>query len=80
VPNTARFRFYDKASTVPRDWQLCRWLTRDIGVAAIPPSAFYSTEHQSLAANFARFAFCKKDETIRAGGERLKQNLKPLLK
>jgi aspartate/methionine/tyrosine aminotransferase len=72
--------FYDKASTVPRDWQLCRWLTRDIGVAAIPPSAFYSTEHQSLAANFARFAFCKKDETIRAGGERLKQNLKPLLK
>lgn len=33
-------------------------------MAAIPPSAFYAEEHKPLAANHARFAFCKADESI----------------
>lgn len=36
----------------------------EAGVAAIPPSAFYAEEHKPLAANHARFAFCKADESI----------------
>ncbi|KAG5185630.1 pyridoxal phosphate-dependent transferase [Tribonema minus] len=47
-----------------RDWALCRWLTIEKGVCAIPPSTFYKPEHKHLAANLARFAFCKEDSTI----------------
>ncbi|EFA86801.1 kynurenine-oxoglutarate transaminase [Heterostelium album PN500] len=47
-----------------RDWNVCRWLTTDIGVASIPPSAFYSEEHAKEGFNYARFCFCKKDEVL----------------
>jgi hypothetical protein len=36
----------------------------EVGVAAIPPSAFYCDEHKPMASSFARFAFCKTDEAI----------------
>lgn len=49
---------------MPRDWALSRWLTEEVGVTAIPPSAFYSKENVDLAANLLRFAFCKSDETL----------------
>ncbi|ORZ32972.1 putative aminotransferase [Catenaria anguillulae PL171] len=47
-----------------RDWRVCYWLTTKIGVAAIPPSSFYSRENAHLAENLARFCFCKTDETL----------------
>jgi methionine aminotransferase len=47
----------------------CRWLTTEVGVAAIPLSAFYEDgRNQQLA----RFCFAKRDETLRAALERLK--------
>jgi aspartate/methionine/tyrosine aminotransferase len=58
---------------MPRDWALCRWLTVEVGVTAIPPSAFYSPEHAGLARNYLRFAFCKSDDTIRAAQARFEQ-------
>lgn len=39
-----------------------RWLTSEIGVAAIPPSCFYVPHDAHLAANLARFCFAKSDE------------------
>ena len=39
----------------------CRWLTTDIGVAAIPLSAFYERPFEQ---KLARFCFAKKDETL----------------
>ena len=46
----------------------CRWLTSDIGVAAIPLSAFYDDgRNQKLA----RFCFAKKDETLNSALDRL---------
>lgn len=53
------------------DYDFCRWLTKDIGVAAIPPSCFYSPQHADMGANYARFCFAKKDEDIIKAGERL---------
>ena len=53
------------------DVAFCRYLTTEIGVAAIPPSAFYSDEHKSLGQAYARFAFCKKQETLERAAERL---------
>ena len=48
-------------------------LPKRVGVAAIPPSAFYSEQHKHLAENFVRFAFCKSDEALREAGRRLKK-------
>jgi len=62
---------YAADKSVTRDWALCRWLTKEIGVAAIPPSSFYAEETKHLAANYARFAFCKPDEVLQQAAQRL---------
>ena len=46
----------------------CQWLTREIGVAAIPLSAFYG---DGFDQRVVRFCFAKKDETLREGIKRL---------
>ncbi|MCP5099943.1 MAG: aminotransferase class I/II-fold pyridoxal phosphate-dependent enzyme [Chloroflexi bacterium] len=53
------------------DVAFCRYITKEIGVAAIPPSAFYA--NPADGAGLARFAFCKKDETLVAAAKRLKK-------
>ncbi len=53
------------------DVEVCRYLTTEVGVAAIPPSAFYSEPHKHLARDHARFCFCKEDATLDAAAERL---------
>ncbi len=60
----------------PRDFSLCRWFTRTVGVAAIPPSAFYNPQNQHLAANLVRFCFCKTDEMLDEAAKRLRAALK----
>ena len=46
----------------------CRWLTTEIGVAAIPLSVFYE---QGFEQHIVRFCFAKRDETLLAALERL---------
>jgi methionine aminotransferase len=46
----------------------CTWLTTEIGVAAIPVSAFYQEARES---GIVRFCFAKKDQTLRSALERL---------
>jgi methionine aminotransferase len=46
----------------------CQWLTREIGVAAIPLSAFYG---DGFDQRVVRFCFAKKDETLNAALGRL---------
>lgn len=58
-----------------RDRSVCRWFTRDVGVAAIPPSPFYSPEHQYLTDNLARFCFCKTDDLLQEAAVRLTKRL-----
>ena len=48
----------------------CQWLTREIGVAAIPLSAFYG---DGFDQRVVRFCFAKKDATLRAALERLQR-------
>jgi methionine transaminase len=48
--------------------EFCQWLTREIGVAAIPLSAFYG---DGFDQRVVRFCFAKKDETLHAAIERL---------
>ncbi|HEY5580350.1 MAG TPA: pyridoxal phosphate-dependent aminotransferase [Rhodoferax sp.] len=49
--------------------EFCKWLTSEIGVAAIPLSAFYGNGFDQRV---VRFCFAKKDETLNAALERLK--------
>ena len=46
----------------------CLWLTREVGVAAIPLSAFYEGGFEQ---RIARLCFAKRDETLQTGLERL---------
>ena len=46
----------------------CQWLTSEIGVAAIPLSAFYG---DGFDQRVVRFCFAKKDETLRTALDRL---------
>ena len=53
------------------DLEFCRFLTTQVGVAAIPPSAFYCAQHKHHGNRFARFAFCKSDPVLDAAADRL---------
>lgn len=56
---------------VTRDWAFARWLTEEVGVTNIPPSAFYTPLRKPLGADLARFAFCKTDESLELAKQRL---------
>ncbi len=57
---------------VADDVGFCRWLIETLGVAAIPPTAFYSDAHKALGRPWVRFTFCKRRETLEAAARRLK--------
>jgi methionine aminotransferase len=48
--------------------EFCQWLTREVGVAAIPLSAFYGNGFDQKV---VRFCFAKKDDTLKAALQRL---------
>lgn len=50
-----------------RDLEAAEWLTREIGVTGVPGSSFFREPVHHLI----RFHFAKKEETLRAAGERL---------
>ncbi len=62
---------YKNLRDVP-DTDFCKWLISDVGVAAIPPSAFFHDSHQT---GMVRFCFAKKPETLELAAQRLKTGL-----
>ena len=58
---------YSAVSDLPES-DFCRWLTAEIGVAAIPLSAFYRGGFEQ---KLARFCFAKQDTTLHRALERL---------
>ena len=58
---------YSAVSDLPEE-AFCRWLTTEVGVAAIPLSAFHADGRDS---RLARFCFAKRDETLHAALQRL---------
>jgi aminotransferase len=51
------------------DDEFARWLTRDIRVAPVPGSSFFS--RRELGRRLVRFAFCKTEDQLREAGKRL---------
>ncbi|MEK8034895.1 pyridoxal phosphate-dependent aminotransferase [Ideonella sp. DXS29W] len=58
---------YSRISTLP-DQAFCEWLTAEVGVAAIPLSAFYATPPQRP---IVRFCFAKTETTLDEALKRL---------
>jgi N-succinyldiaminopimelate aminotransferase len=66
------------------DVEFCKHLAANVGLAAIPPSAFCSEGNKVVGRGYARFAFCKTlgllekaAEALRERRGRLKQSLAP---
>jgi len=49
------------------DTAFCEWMAREVGVAAVPGSSFFAESVR----NFIRLHFAKREDTLRAAGERL---------
>jgi methionine aminotransferase len=65
------FQCVDYAAVSDRsEADFCRWLTTELGVAAIPLAAFYA---EGFEQRIARLCFAKKDETLDLALERLAQ-------
>lgn len=58
---------YRAVSNLP-EAEFAKWLTTEMGVAAIPVSAFY---HQPRESGIVRFCFAKQDATLKLALERL---------
>ncbi|MBU9178086.1 pyridoxal phosphate-dependent aminotransferase [Burkholderia gladioli] len=58
---------YSAISDLP-EAEFAKWLTAEIGVAAIPVSAFYHEPHES---GVVRFCFAKREDTLATALERL---------
>lgn len=63
---------YRAVSDLP-ELDFARWLTTEIGVAAIPLSVFYQ---QPQERGHVRFCFAKRDETLRLATQRLQHGLR----
>ena len=60
---------YSAVSSLP-EADFCQWLTREVGVAAIPLAAFYDDGFEQ---GLARLCFAKRDETLQTALQRLGQ-------
>jgi aspartate/methionine/tyrosine aminotransferase len=64
MTDISRFGFTD-------DVEFTKHLIRDVGVACVPGSSFYSVPERGRQQ--VRFCFCKKDETLQLAAERLEK-------
>lgn len=55
------------------DMAFAKYLIQEVGVACIPPTAFYSKAHQHLAQSYVRFSFCKNEDILQAATNRLRR-------
>lgn len=60
---------YSAVSSLP-EAEFCQWLTREVGVAAIPLAAFYEGGFEQ---GLARLCFAKRDETLNEALARLRR-------
>jgi kynurenine aminotransferase len=66
------YQFPPHVAERPRDFKLAWFLIQELGVAAIPPSEFYTDERARTVEDYLRFAVCKPDEVLEDAKERLR--------
>jgi aspartate/methionine/tyrosine aminotransferase len=55
----------------PNDVEFAKFMVKDVGVATVPGSSFFSDP--AAGKDIIRFTFCKKEETLHAAEERLRK-------
>lgn len=68
----ADYPFPAHVASRPRDFKLAWFLIQEVGVAAIPPTEFYTEENAHLAEDYIRFAVCKEDSVLEEAKNRLR--------
>lgn len=68
----ADYPFPPQVANRPRDFKLSWFLIQEVGVAAIPPTEFYTDENAHIAQDYLRFAVCKNDDVLDTAKERLR--------
>ncbi|KAL8815272.1 MAG: hypothetical protein Q9223_005581 [Gallowayella weberi] len=66
------YEFPSHVAERPRDFKLAWFLIMELGVAAIPPTEFYTNDNMWMAEDYLRFAICKEDEVLEGAKERLR--------
>jgi len=56
----------------PRDFKLSWFLIVELGVAAIPPTEFFTPTNAHIVEDWLRFAVCKNDDVLETAMERLR--------
>ncbi|KAI4094248.1 MAG: hypothetical protein LQ344_002327 [Seirophora lacunosa] len=68
----ADYDFPPHVAERPRDFKLSWFLIMELGVAAIPPTEFYTPGNRWMAEDWLRFAVCKEDAVLDGAKERLR--------
>jgi kynurenine aminotransferase len=66
------YQFPPHVASRPRDFKLAWFLIMELGVAAIPPTEFFTDENAHIVEDWLRFAVCKDDEVLESAKERLR--------
>ncbi|KAI5864325.1 PLP-dependent transferase [Durotheca rogersii] len=66
------YPFPPHVASRPRDFKLAWFLIQEVGVAAIPPTEFYTDSNAHIAEDYIRFAVCKEDEVLETAKDRLR--------
>jgi len=66
------YEFPPHVAERPRDFKLAWFLIQELGVAAIPPSEFYTDANAHIVEDYLRFAVCKPDDVLEDAKERLR--------
>ena len=66
------YQFPPHVASRPRDFKLAWFLIMELGVAAIPPTEFFTDKNAHIVEDWLRFAVCKDDEVLEGAKERLR--------
>ncbi|KAB2103359.1 putative aminotransferase [Alternaria gaisen] len=66
------YEFPPHVAERPRDFQLSWFLIKEVGVAAIPPTEFFTPGNAHIVEDWLRFAVCKNDDVLESAMERLR--------
>ncbi|XP_066598260.1 kynurenine aminotransferase isoform X3 [Prorops nasuta] len=56
-----------------KDYKFTKWMTKNVGIQGIPPSAFYSPQHKHLGEENVRYCFIKTDENLQRAADILRK-------
>lgn len=66
------YPFPPHVASRPRDFKLSWFLIKELGVAAIPPTEFFTDKNAHIVEDWLRFAVCKEDKVLEEAKERLR--------